>query len=103
MVYNTYGETGYEALDEAALLKAARGLVVKTRNRLVMELQLKKIVQGPDQPVQSFLASLKPIARNCKFQVMCTADACKQSMDYTDTMVLQQTNKSRGRSWQNPR
>ena len=36
MIYNTYGETGYEALDEAALLKAARGLIVKTRNRLVM-------------------------------------------------------------------
>merc|ERR1711888_456348 len=43
MVYNTYGKAGYEALDEAALLKAARGLVVKTRNRLVMQLQLKKM------------------------------------------------------------
>ena len=36
MVYNTYGEMGYDALDEAALLKAARCLVVKTRNKLVM-------------------------------------------------------------------
>ena len=90
MVYNMYGKAGYEALDEAALLKAARGLIVKTRNRLVMELQLKKIVQGPDQPVQSFLASLKPIARNCKFQVTCTAEKCGQSVDFTDKMVLQQ-------------
>ena len=27
MVYNTYAKAGYEALDEAALLEAARGLV----------------------------------------------------------------------------
>ena len=47
-------------------------------------------MQGPDQPIQSFLANLKPIARNCKFQVPCPADACKQSVDYTDKMVLQQ-------------
>ena len=67
MVYNTYGKTGYDALDEAALLKAARGLVVKTRNKLVMQLQLKKMTQGAEEPVQSFLAQLKPIARNCKF------------------------------------
>ena len=90
MVYNTYGKAGYEDLDEAALMKAARGLVVKTRNRLVMELQLKKIMQSPDQPVQSFLASLKPIARNCKFQMECTATTCKQTNDFTDKMVLTQ-------------
>ena len=71
-------------------MKAAKGMVVKTSNRLVMQLQLKKIVQGPDQPVQTYLASLKPIARNCKFQVTCTAESCTQSVDYTDKMVLQQ-------------
>ena len=45
---------------------------------------------GPDQPIQSFLASLKPITRNCKFQVTCTAVNCEQSVDFTDRMVLQQ-------------
>ena len=54
---------GYKALTEAALMEAAKGMVVKTRNRLVMQLQLKKILQGPDQPVQTYLASLKFIAR----------------------------------------
>ena len=90
MLYATHGKAGYEALEESGLIKAARGIVVKTRNRLVTELQLKKIVQGPDQPIQSFLASLKPIARNCKFQVTCTAETCEQSVDFTDRMVLQQ-------------
>ena len=44
-------------------MEAAKGMVVKMRNRLVMQLQLKKILQGLDQPVQTYLASLKPIAR----------------------------------------
>ena len=48
------------------------------------------MVQGPDQPVQSFLADLKPISRNCNFKIECTAASCKQSVDFTDRMVLQQ-------------
>ena len=55
-------------------MKAAKEMVVKIRNRLVMQLQLKKISQGPDQPVQTYLASLKSVARTCKFQVKCTDD-----------------------------
>ena len=69
MIHATHGTAGYKALTEASLMAAAKGIVVNTRNKLVMELQLKKIVQGPDQPVLSYLANLKPIARNCKFQV----------------------------------
>merc|ERR1711888_221707 len=34
LVYNRYGKTGYEGLDEAGLLEAARVLVVKTMNKL---------------------------------------------------------------------
>ena len=71
-------------------MEAAKGMVVKTRNRLVMQLQLKKILQGPDQPVQTYLASLKSVARTCKFQVKCTDDLCGKTVDYTDAMVLQQ-------------
>ena len=84
MVYNTYGKTGYEELDEAGLLKAARGLVVKTRNKLVMQLQLKKMTQDADEPVQSFLAWMQPIARNCKFQTACASPTCQQPVDYTE-------------------
>ena len=55
-------------------MEAAKGMVVKTRNRLVMQLQLKKLLQGPDQPVKTYLASLKSVARTCKFQVKCTEE-----------------------------
>ena len=67
LVYNRYGKTGYEGLDEAGLLEAARVLVVKTRNKLVTKLQLKKMSQGVEEPVQTFLGRMKPIARNCGF------------------------------------
>ena len=30
------------------------------------------------------------MARNCKFQMECTTATCKQSVDFTDRMVLQQ-------------
>ena len=90
LLYAKFGAEGYEALTEAGLMEAAKGMVVKTRNRLVMQLQLKKILQGPDQPVQKYLASLKSVARTCKFQVKCTDESCGKSVDYTDAMVIQQ-------------
>ena len=92
MVYNAYGKTGYEELDEGGLLKAARGLVVKTRNKLVMQLQLKKMTQGAEEPVQTFLARIKPIARNCGFKTTCASQTCNQPVDYTDAIVLMQGN-----------
>ena len=57
-----FGGGGYGALNEADLMKAAKEMEVKIRNRLVMQLQLKKILQGPDQPVQTYLASLKSVS-----------------------------------------
>ena len=51
LVYNRYGKTGYEGLDKAGLLEAARVLVVKTRNKLVTKLQLQKMSQGKEEPV----------------------------------------------------
>ena len=44
LVHATYGTAGYKALTEASLMAAAKGIMVKTRNRLVMELQLKNLV-----------------------------------------------------------
>ena len=46
LLYAKFGAEGYEALTEAGLMEAAKGMVVKTRNRLVMQLQLKDIA-GP--------------------------------------------------------
>ena len=48
LLYAKFGAEGYDALTEEGLLEAAKGMVVKSRNRLVMQLQLKKILQGPD-------------------------------------------------------
>ena len=43
----------YKALTEVELLKEARQLVVKTRNKLVHRLKLGTMVQGGDEPVTS--------------------------------------------------
>ena len=59
LLHARFGTAGYKALTEDSLMEAAKGIVVKTRNRVVMQLQLKKTVQGPDQPVQRYLASFK--------------------------------------------
>ena len=90
LVYNRYGKTGYEGLDKAGLLEAARGLVVKTRNKLVTKLQLQKMSQGEEEPVQTFLGRMKPIARNCGFKLQCPSPTCAQSVDYTDEILLMQ-------------
>ena len=44
LLYAKFGAEGYDALTEAGLMEAAKGMVVKTRYRLVMQLQLKKIL-----------------------------------------------------------
>ena len=90
LVDNRYGKTGYEGLDEAGLLEAARGLVVKTRNKLVTKLQLQKMSEGEEEPVQTFLGKMKPIARNCGFKLTCPSPTCAQSVDYTDEILLMQ-------------
>ena len=64
--------------------------MVKTRNKLVMQLQLKKMTQGAEEPVQSFLGRMKPIARNCGFQTTCASQTCNKPVDYTDAIVLMQ-------------
>ena len=46
LVYNRYGKTGYEGLDEAGLLEAARVLVVKTRNKLVTNYNYRRCLRA---------------------------------------------------------
>ena len=57
---------------------------------MVNRLKLKRLVQGPDKPVQQFVASLKQVARTCKYTVKCTAEGCVQDVDYSNEMVLDQ-------------
>ena len=90
LLYSKFGAEGYEALTEEGLMEAARGMVVKSRNKLVMQLQLQKMMQGPDQPVQTYVANLKATARTCGYRMQCTDANCNKVVDYTDAMVLQQ-------------
>ena len=51
LVYSRLGEVKYKALTEVELLKEARQLVVKTRNKLVHRLKLGTMVQGGNEPI----------------------------------------------------
>ena len=90
LIYGKYGSEGYDALTEDGLMEAAKGMVVKARNKLVMQLQLQKMMQGPDQPIQTYVASLKATARTCGYRIKCTDEVCTTMVDYTNAMVLQQ-------------
>ena len=85
-VYGRMGHDKYTALSVDGVLKEARHLVVKTRNKLVHRLKLNTMVQGGDESVTSFETRLKPVARTGKFQVKCTG--CDILCDYTDEVVL---------------
>ena len=65
-------------------------MVVKVRNKLVKQPQLQKMMQGPDQPIRTYVASLKATARTCGYKIKCTDEVCDQMVNYTNTMVLQQ-------------
>ena len=86
MVFARHGDKRYKELMEEELLKEAKQLVVKSRNKLVHRLKLATMVQGGDESITSFEIRLKPVARTGKFQVQCVA--CKGQADYTDQMVL---------------
>ena len=49
-------------------------------------------MQGPNEPVQQYLATLKQTSRTCLFNFKCTApyDACDHMNNYEDNMVLDQ-------------
>ena len=86
LVFHRLGRATYTALTEEGLLREAKHLVVKSRNKLVHRLKLGTMVQGGDESVTSFETRLKPVARTGKFQVKCSS--CEQLTDYTDHMVL---------------
>ena len=90
LLYGKYGSEGYGALDEKTLLEAAKMMVVKSRNKLVMQLQLQRMMQGAEQPIQTYVASLKATARTCGYKMKCSDSQCNKVVDYTGAMVLQQ-------------
>jgi hypothetical protein len=76
-IYNKLGDTAYAALTEDTLLRQAKEMIIKKRNKLVNHLKLRKMVQGSDQPVQMYVANIKPIARTGKYTTVCTACQAK--------------------------
>ena len=90
VLFGRLGQTGWEALTEETLLDTVRDVFVKKRNRMVNRLKLHNLLQGEDQPVQQYVASLKQIARTCQFNVKCTSDGCDTIVDYSQEIVLDQ-------------
>jgi hypothetical protein len=93
-LYATIGP-GISNLNEAQLTSHIEQLAVRARNKIVATKTLRAKKQGPDQPVQSFVADIRAIARECDFRVkvpQCTECACQheRTVNYTDDMVRDQ-------------
>jgi hypothetical protein len=94
-LYATVGP-GITTLSEGQLIQQIEQLAVRARNKLVATKTLRAKKQGPDQPVQSFVAELRAIARECDFKVCvpecseCKQCRCARSVSYTDQMVRDQ-------------
>ena len=85
-VFNRVGSISYNKLSEQELLKEARKLAVKRRNKLVNRIRLSGMVQGGDETITSYETRLKPIARTGKFKEQC--NNCSEEVDFTEQMVL---------------
>ena len=90
LVVGKYGEGSYTTMTEDALINAVKEMVVRTRNRMVTRHKLRKMIQSHDQPVQTFLSSLKATARLCEYKVKCEDEMCGKFVDFTDEMVMEQ-------------
>ena len=90
ILFGRLGQTEWDKLDEKGLLREVKDMFVKKRNRMVNRLKLQGLVQGDDQPVQQFIATLKQVARTCQYYVKCTSASCRATIDYSQEMVLDQ-------------
>ena len=71
VLFGRLGQTEWDKLTETTLLKQVEDMFLKKRNRMVNRLKLHGMNQDLDQPIQQYMASLKQIARSCKFSVKC--------------------------------
>ena len=90
ILFGRLGQAGWDQLTEDTLLEEVKEVFVKRRNRMINRLKLRNLKQGPDQPVQQYVSSLKQIARTCKFTMVCSSEACDRQNDYSEEMVLDQ-------------
>ena len=90
ILFGRLGQDEWEALTEDTLLDHVKAVFVKKRNRMINRLKLQSLMQGPDQPVQQYVASLKQVARTCQYSIKCSRDGCDAVVDYSSEMVLDQ-------------
>ena len=84
--FSRVGSTVYDKLTELELLKEAKSLAVRRRNKLVNRMKLASMFQGGDETITSYETRLKPIARTGKFKEKC--HSCAAEVDFTEQMVL---------------
>ena len=89
-IFNRLGKDGWEDLSETQLLDSVKEMFIRKKNRFVNRIKLTKIVQGPEELVQQYLARLKQTARTCLFTVKCSGPECDHINNYSDEMVLDQ-------------
>ena len=85
-VFNRVGSIFYDKLSEQELLREAKSLAVRKRNKLVNRMKLASMFQGGDETITSYETRLKPIARTGKFKEKCYS--CAAEVDFTEQMVL---------------
>ena len=90
ILFGRLGQAGWELLTEETLLEEVRNVFVKKRNRMINRLKLHNLMQGPDQPVQQYVSSLKQIARTCQYSIVCSRQGCNTRVDYSQEIVLDQ-------------
>jgi hypothetical protein len=66
-VFNRVGVGAYNNLSKVDLLREAKKLVVKKRNKLVNRLKFNAMVQKGDEMITNFETRLKPVARTGMF------------------------------------
>ena len=89
VLFSTYGKeiTGMTEVDLTSRLKR---LIVRKCNATASTMKVLKMHQDSDQPILSYIAQIKAVARQCSFKVKCTCPTtvkCKCT-DFTDHMVL---------------
>ena len=70
---NFHGEK-LDEKNESELISEIRKLAVVAQNNLVNIMRLRSLVQDRDEPVKSFMARLKGVAKVCKLTVKCPCD-----------------------------
>ena len=71
------------------MISSIKEMVVKTKNKMATCHKLRQMAQSHDQPIQTFLSSLKATARLFSYKVNCEVEMCGKFIDFKDKMVME--------------